>query len=627
MAEKNIKITIAAKRAAVEGTPVIVCGNSDYTLTFTFDEEWGTSGYKTARFVYMKAGEWKHEDKIFNGNTVPVPVLSDVAFVLVGVYEGDLSTTTPARVPCVPSILCGSGEKYEPTPEVYDQIMTAINDLVESDEAILKKLDGIEAGAGIAEVEDIRNGYDGQTYDTAGDAVRAQVEALAKDDYNMQQDIESIGKTADEALGGVQVIGEQVEALEGRLDSEIISNEQYTDWVSGVIDGNTGDLVESTGCATSGFIHLPKGSSIVMTWCTDYSKLSVYAYESDSQEYIGKVAVLTSYTYESASTYTAPKDIQVRCSTGEHDSINFNVKIIELGLKDQVELLEDTAAQQAENLANQVGELAASLEETDYQVDELDTRTLQHSVYLDELMGTEKTKEVTDWVDLAGVDSSTGELITDYGYVCRTSGLINLPAGSVLAVDGDEEAAVRVYSYDVETQAFKGLLRNVSSGKSFTATEDLLVRCYDDSSQATVYVTAVTGGRVDTLEDKVEALENKTDEKGATFVELFSSSTGASTGTMNDDAANYNLLLVSYEAQYNGNWTYGDALVWNPAGHTYDYRPATDSDTGEALVISSDFAFSGKTFTATATADSTNGEQVSYYDGAAVVKKIYGIKF
>ena len=35
----SIKINIANKHCIVEGTPVIVCGNSGYMITFTFDAE------------------------------------------------------------------------------------------------------------------------------------------------------------------------------------------------------------------------------------------------------------------------------------------------------------------------------------------------------------------------------------------------------------------------------------------------------------------------------------------------------------------------------------------------------------------------------------------------------------
>ena len=75
MADKNIKIQVIDKKAILTGTPVIVCGNSDYTVTFTFDDEWSQTGSRTARFVYVKDGKVQHEDKVFLGNVVAVPIL------------------------------------------------------------------------------------------------------------------------------------------------------------------------------------------------------------------------------------------------------------------------------------------------------------------------------------------------------------------------------------------------------------------------------------------------------------------------------------------------------------------------------------------------------------------------
>lgn len=125
----NIRIKVSEKRAVVEGNPVIVCGNSDYTVTFDFDNEWSQVEVKTARFVYAKDGETRHEDVVFSDNTVAVPVLSGVPFVKVGLFAGNLSTTTPARVLCDLSILCGAGAPAEPTPDVYNQIMALLEEL------------------------------------------------------------------------------------------------------------------------------------------------------------------------------------------------------------------------------------------------------------------------------------------------------------------------------------------------------------------------------------------------------------------------------------------------------------------------------------------------------------------
>jgi hypothetical protein len=126
----EFQIDIKEKVARVIGTPVIVCGNSDYTIRFTFDAEWLDKVVKTARFVWVKNGETQYEEVPFTDSTVAVPKLSNITAVQVGVYAGELQTTTPARVPCVRSILCGGGEQHpEPPADVYTQLLKLLEGL------------------------------------------------------------------------------------------------------------------------------------------------------------------------------------------------------------------------------------------------------------------------------------------------------------------------------------------------------------------------------------------------------------------------------------------------------------------------------------------------------------------
>lgn len=124
----SIQIQVRNK-VAVNLTPeeVIVCGNSGYVVEFLFDDEWASEAVKTARFVYRRGGQNYFDDVVFSGTTVNAPVLSNINYVLVGVYEGDLITTTPAVVECEKSILCGSGKHEDPTPDVYNQLIELIN--------------------------------------------------------------------------------------------------------------------------------------------------------------------------------------------------------------------------------------------------------------------------------------------------------------------------------------------------------------------------------------------------------------------------------------------------------------------------------------------------------------------
>jgi hypothetical protein len=102
----DIKITIANKHCTVQGAPVIVCGNSDYTMTFTFDAEWDKATEKTARFSYVRDGVRRYQDVKLTGDTAAVPAVYGTRELQVGVYAGDLVTSTPARIPCKKSIVC-----------------------------------------------------------------------------------------------------------------------------------------------------------------------------------------------------------------------------------------------------------------------------------------------------------------------------------------------------------------------------------------------------------------------------------------------------------------------------------------------------------------------------------------
>ena len=160
-----ININITEKRPQVDGTPVIVCGNNDYQIRFTFDEEWDHSQMKTARFAWRKGGKALYIDVPFVGDTVDVPMLSEVRFVYVGVYTDHLQTTTPARIACEYSIRCNSGEDIqEPTPE---NVLIDLFNLVTAQQA-----EAIES-AGIATRE--RKGA------TAAAAAAAQSAAAAQD--------------------------------------------------------------------------------------------------------------------------------------------------------------------------------------------------------------------------------------------------------------------------------------------------------------------------------------------------------------------------------------------------------------------------------------------------------------
>lgn len=122
---KVIPVSVRDKIATKTGDDVYVCGNSDFVIEFDFDGEWDEFDTKTARF------EWNdgHYDKVFSGNTCPVPIISDTHRFHVGVFAGNLRTTTAAYVPAKKSILCRGGSPHNPPPDVYAQIMEKLNSM------------------------------------------------------------------------------------------------------------------------------------------------------------------------------------------------------------------------------------------------------------------------------------------------------------------------------------------------------------------------------------------------------------------------------------------------------------------------------------------------------------------
>ena len=93
----------------------IVCGNNDYQIKFIFDAEWDEHSQKTARFVW--GGQYF--DVEFEGDTCDVPIIKNTKEVSVGVYAGQLSTTTAAIIGCKPSILCETDEPNPGTGQNY----------------------------------------------------------------------------------------------------------------------------------------------------------------------------------------------------------------------------------------------------------------------------------------------------------------------------------------------------------------------------------------------------------------------------------------------------------------------------------------------------------------------------
>lgn len=108
----NIVIRIRNRHAQLMTKSFIVNGNTDYVVAFDFDSEWNAYTEKTARFVYCdKRGARRWIDIPIEDGICHVPKLERTDQVEVGIYAGNIRTTTGAVIPCIWSIIDFKGEK------------------------------------------------------------------------------------------------------------------------------------------------------------------------------------------------------------------------------------------------------------------------------------------------------------------------------------------------------------------------------------------------------------------------------------------------------------------------------------------------------------------------------------
>ena len=134
----------------------IVCGNNDYQIQFSFDREWDAHDEKTARFIFN--GQFIDIDfsKTKDKNICSVPILYDTTEVEVGVYAGELKTTTSAFIGCYRSILCEIATPSEENDRLHTNEAKEAADRAEEAAKLAEEYAGkvITEGGGIsAEVE------------------------------------------------------------------------------------------------------------------------------------------------------------------------------------------------------------------------------------------------------------------------------------------------------------------------------------------------------------------------------------------------------------------------------------------------------------------------------------------
>lgn len=157
----NIKVTVRNKIARTQDAPEIVCGNSDYAAVFDLDAEWAYD-LKTMHVVWtdIPTGEQRFADVQFAGSTAMLPAIYNAYRVEIGVYAGDIRTTTPAVVPCSRCITDGEPMHPDPPPNIYEQLLETIRNLAPKVEGAIAgnavvKYNGCYGMTGIAIAEEV----------------------------------------------------------------------------------------------------------------------------------------------------------------------------------------------------------------------------------------------------------------------------------------------------------------------------------------------------------------------------------------------------------------------------------------------------------------------------------------
>ena len=153
----EIVVTVKNKMAVGDGS-VIVCNNSDYVVRFALDSEWDALALRTMRIVY---DSYTHTDIAFSGDTVALPAIIDRTSIGIGLYSGDIHTSTCAMFDCERSVMGNNSHAVAPpSSDVYNEIVEMIND------GRLKGDNGADGTNGA----DGANGADGVTFTPSVDS-------------------------------------------------------------------------------------------------------------------------------------------------------------------------------------------------------------------------------------------------------------------------------------------------------------------------------------------------------------------------------------------------------------------------------------------------------------------------
>lgn len=129
----EILIDIRDKTPVVVGEcRAIVADNADYTIHFTFDDNW-TSLSKTVMLVLSNGYAFAPIKTENNFITVPkIVVDKQLAYLFIGVRQGDVVTTRPCSIVIQESIAGKiKDDAVQPDPSMWEDVLTRLERLEE----------------------------------------------------------------------------------------------------------------------------------------------------------------------------------------------------------------------------------------------------------------------------------------------------------------------------------------------------------------------------------------------------------------------------------------------------------------------------------------------------------------
>lgn len=113
-----------------ENYPPIVCGNSNYEITFEFGSDWQSVSDKTA--IIIVGG--KKTAKDFSGSTLTLPAIPNCNNFMLIIFSSEGETTrlvsSPIEIEATPTSYAESLPEFAPLTTYVSELLTKINNLI-----------------------------------------------------------------------------------------------------------------------------------------------------------------------------------------------------------------------------------------------------------------------------------------------------------------------------------------------------------------------------------------------------------------------------------------------------------------------------------------------------------------